>query len=251
MVIKQMKNFLLEIESQLRREASCNTPSKWKPESYIGGGQSSREYLNLKIPAVRRVFRSGFSFSQACPSEQWKIWDYVWKHSNSFETMLLASYFVAKRPVLELHAQRKLLLSWANRIDNWAHSDELSSHFAKMMEFDHKTYLPVYEKWSQSKNPWLRRQSLVGLMFYSRQRKSHLPFKTIISFVKKLISDEHYYVQKGVGWTLRECWNVYPELTYKFLELHASQIPSAAWTAATEKLSKKDKVSLMSRRKLK
>ena len=48
---------------------------------------------------------------------------------------------------------------------------------------------------------------------------------------------EHYYVQKGVGWTLREIGNVYPDEALAFLEANIGQLSAAAFTAATEKLS--------------
>lgn len=245
-----MKSYLKEAEDRLIALVAGRTPTKWKAEDYIGAGESSLRYLNLKIPTVRQAFKQGFTFSKRPPEEQWPIWDYIWQNSDYFEVMLLASYFAASRPVAELVEKDHILLSWLKRVDNWAHSDELSSHYSKMLEFNQRKLLPVFRRWSVSKNPWEKRQSMVGLQYYARQRRKRLPCATLLQFIERHMDDEHYYVQKGVGWALRESWNAYPKPTYAYLKKNAHRIPPAGWTAATEKLSPKEKAELSRRRRL-
>lgn len=238
-----------EVEQELKRIERIIKPPKWKAENYIGGGDSKLEYLDLKIPLVRARFKRGFSFSTLPIDEQWKIWNYIWHNSNIFEVMLGASYFAASRPIPELVEKHKIVFSWLERVDNWAHSDELSSHISKILEHDHKKFLPLFAKWNASSKPWYKRASLVGLLFYSRMRKKYLPVSTILKFVDRHIEDEHYYVQKAVGWALREAWNVYPEKTFAYLKKNAKRIPSGGWTAATEKLSARAKKELIETRR--
>lgn len=244
-----MNQYLREVEQSLLKLTN-SSPSKWLAEDYVGGGESKLRYLNLKIPVVRKTYKKGFSFSGLPAKEQWAIWHHIWMKSEIFEVMLFCSYWVSSRPLEEISHHRKDLFTWVNRIDNWAHSDEMSAHYAKLLEHDLKGVLPVFEKWNQSKNPWLRRQSVVGLLFYSRFRKKHPKVKTLLGLIEVLLDDDHYYVQKGVGWALREAWNVYPRETFQFLKKHAHRIAPAGWTAATEKLSKADKKILTELRKL-
>lgn len=240
-----MKHYLHEVESRLLALKKKGKPSKWKAEDYVGGGMSALTYLDLKIPLVRLEFNKGFTFSVLPSREQWPIWDYIWKNSKIFEVMLLASYWAASRPFAETFSNHKIMLSWLARVDNWAHSDELSAHYARFLEHAPAKILPVFKKWNRSPLPWFKRQSLVGLLFYSRMRKQSPKANLILEFIEKHIEDEHYYVQKAVGWTLRECWNVYPDLTFAYLKKNADRIPSAAWTAATEKLKARDKNILL------
>lgn len=240
---------LREVEIEMRKLKAVQKPEKWLAKNYVGGGMSERDYLDVKIPHVRKRYAEGFSFSHARPEQQWKIWHHVWMNSNTFETMLLASYWASKRPKEELIANAKTIFQWIDKVDNWAHSDEMSAHCAFILESNHKKFLPVFEKWSRSSKPWLRRQSMVGILFYSRFREKSPSFAVLKKFIERQIHDEHFYVQKGVGWTLRECWNVYPKQTEKYLREIAHLIPPAGWTAATEKLSPKLKAELMKRRK--
>lgn len=237
-----MKHRLLEeVEGRLKALKRETRPPKWKAENYVGGGLSKLEYLDLKIPQVRAEFKKGFSFSNLPPQEQWPIWDYIWNHSQIFEVMLLASFWAAARPFEENFAHHKIVLGWLARVDNWAHSDELSAHYSRFLEHAPDKILPYFKKWNRSAKPWLKRQSMVGLLYYARMRKKVPAVKLILDFIDRHIDDEHYYVQKGVGWALRECWNVYPKPTFAYLKKNAGRIPPAGWTAATEKLEATDK----------
>lgn len=245
----ELKAAHLETEAAMRELSAVHKPGKWLAKNYVGAGLSRLDFLDVKIPHVRQRFARGFSFSKKSPQEQWMIWDYVWRSSKTFETMLMASYWASKRPMAEVLERAELIFAWVERVDNWAHSDEMSAHCSRILETDHKKFMPVFEEWSRSKNPWLRRQSLVGILFYSRMRKKSPSFSVMKKFIDRQIADEHFYVQKGVGWTLRECWNLYPAETEKYLLQNAHRVPPAGWTAATEKLSKKTKAVLTERRR--
>jgi 3-methyladenine DNA glycosylase AlkD len=54
--------------------------------------------------------------------------------------------------------------------------------------------------------------------------------------ITHLLNDKEYYVQKGLGWTLRELRNVYPEQAIAYLQTHIKQIIAIAFTIAIEKL---------------
>lgn len=238
-----------EVENQLRKLSKKHKPGRWIPKDYIGAGKSKFIFLNLKVPHIRQSQKDGYTFSQKPIEEQWKIWSYIWKNTPYFEVALSAAHFVNSLSIEELYQHRKRLLKWQERVDNWALSDELSNCYARLLEHNKSEILPTYETWNKSKNPWDNRQSMVGLLFYSRFRNKILPCSKILGFVEPHLGDSHYYVQKAVGWTLRECWNVYPQQTMKFLKRFAAHIPSGGWVAATEKLSQKSKNELKVLRK--
>lgn len=245
-----MKNYLREVESEILRLKSVPKPEKWAAKNYVGAGLSELNYLDSKIPDTRRIFKkNNFSFRHLPIEKQWKIWDFIWKKSKYFEVMLLPIYWAHSRSDQELLSFQKYVLTWTNRCDNWAHSDGLSQIYARMLEYAPSEILPIYEAWSQSPKPWLRRQAIVGLLYYSSQRNTYVSFATMKKFILRLLHDEHFYVQKGIGWALREAWNIYPQQTEKLLLQIADQIPAAGWTAATEKLKLSFKMQLKKRRK--
>lgn len=237
-----------EIESVLARYPMRT--SAHHPESYIGGGQSKLRYLGLRVPHLRETLRAGFSFSHREPKEVAEIWDKVWQDSDCYEVMALALAWFDDRKRISMLAKNWLMLKkWSSRIDNWAHSDTLCGIYARILEEKPGLVYPALKKWNSSPNPWLRRISIVSLLYYSSQRKKVLPLPKVLSLVKPLIQDEHYYVQKGVGWTLREAGNVYPKETFAFLEKNIRALSAHAFSAATEKLSPRQKSRLKQLRK--
>lgn len=243
-----MKHYITEIETSL--SALPKRTSAHHPESYIGGGQSKLNYIGLRVPDLRQTYSTGFSFSNDKPEEIVKIWDYIWWNSNCYETMSIALiWFEDPQQRKNLKAHWLLLKKWSTRIDNWAHSDTLSGIYARIYEDSPNEVYETFKKWNTSKNPWLRRLSIVSLFFYSSQRKKLPPFYKVTALLKTQLTFDHYYVQKGVGWTLREAGNVYPDATYAFIEKNIYNISAHAFSAATEKMSIKKREHLKKLRK--
>lgn len=243
-----MNPYVAEIE-----EVLCAFPARTSsqhPESYIGGGQSKLRYIGLRVPQLQQAMKTGFSFSRENTTDVALIWDQIWQTSDCFEVMALAiAWFYEPRQRSLLRGHWPRLKKWAERIDNWAHADTLSGIYARILEDDPKLVYPTLLKWNSSSNPWFRRLSIVSLLYYSSQRSKVLPFKKIISLVKPQLDFDHYYVQKGVGWTLRECGNVYPDETFAFIERHVGKISATAFSAAVEKLTMKQRDQLKRLRK--
>jgi len=203
------------------------------------------------VPLQRKAFKQGFTFSHLSFKEKLDIWNFIWKNTKDYRTEMFCLYF------LEAHikSKKEMLKSWPkikfwqDKISRWETSDGIAKIYAQLVEYDAKLILPTYKKWNTSKNPWHRRQSIVGLLYYSSLRKKYLPFQTLINLVKPLISDKAYYVEKGVGWTLREIGNIYPKKQEKFMFDHANEICAYGYSAGTEKWAKTKRAKLKAIRK--
>lgn len=213
------------------------------PHRHAGRSAFLPGYLNTKRVVVgldaatqRRIAKNGFSFFQRSPAEVNQIWDYIWQNATEHEVLAQALiYYQNKRESIG-PVEWRFLRHWVNRIDNWAHSDQLSDLYAHIHERYPSLVYPTYLKWNKSRNPWAVRQSLVGLFYYAQSREKQPSFSKALRLVKGAFSHPNVYVQKGVGWTLREMYNVYPERTTAFLFKNAVDLSATAWQASTEKL---------------
>ena len=193
--------------------------------------------LGLSLPVQRQISKDGFEFSNQPIEVQLRIWDDIFHTTDLHEAKFQALFFlesVLKKINNELIWEKAK--HWVKGIDNWAHSDLLSSVYSKMLEQNGDMIYPQLVKWNISKFHWERRQSVVSLLYYRRNRKKFLAFEKMISLVENLLEDEEYYVQKGVGWTLRELWQVDEKMTEQFLLKNLSRISSIAYIAAVEKV---------------
>jgi len=216
-------------------------------KKYIG---TSYEVIGLPVPVQRALFKTGYSFSALPLTEQLYIWDQIWQHADVFEVFSQCIYFIEKNwNKIDTEEVWKVVVKWVVRIDNWAHSDGLSDIYAHLMERMPDIIYAQYQLWNQSANPWERRQSLVGMLLYSKKRKILLPASKLLDMVEPLIADKDYFVQKGLGWALREIGNIYPDQAMAFLNTYCAVLHPAAFATATEKISPAAKTALKLKRK--
>ena len=209
------------------------------------------EATDKNASSQRKLFKQKFSFSEIPNTEQLIIWDYIWNNSNDFWVCMQSFLFLEKNMkdkefLAEVWGTIK---KWQINVDNWGKCDALAKIYTKVLEVIPDEVLVQLKQWNKSANFWDRRQSLVTLLYFSRTKKIILPYETIIRFVIELIDDKEYYVQKGVGWALKELHNVYPDETIEFIEKNIKSISAIAFSAATEKLEKAEKEKLKKMRR--
>lgn len=216
-------------------------------KSYIG---TQYDIIGLTVPMQRSILKTGYTFSALSLQDQLSVWDEIWKDTDVYEVLSQCIYFIEKNWLkLDVKKVWKVVRSWVNKIDNWAHSDGLSDIYAHLMEKMPEEIYSQYKIWNKSENPWERRQSLVGMLLYSKKRKTLLPASKLLDMVEPLITDKDYFVQKGLGWALREIGNIYPDEAMAFLNKYCTFLHSIAFTTAIEKIDAKIKDTLKARRK--
>jgi 3-methyladenine DNA glycosylase AlkD len=123
-------------------------------------------------------------------------------------------------------------------IINWAHTDVLSgkalSHFItnKIIGID------SLKEWTESSSKWKRRAVPVILIDVI---DTDVPLKKLFSIIEPLMSDDEKFVQKGLGWFLREAWKVYPGETEDFLMKWKDTCGRIIIQYATEKMDKENR----------
>jgi 3-methyladenine DNA glycosylase AlkD len=246
--MSHFKKYHPAIVKKLQGGLVSDKKSKFKDlKKYIG---TELDFIGLSTPKQREIFKINYDFNALRPEQQLEIWDEIWQHSKLYEAMTQALYFISEnKHVFDTKILFTVSKNWVKKVDNWAHSDGLSDVFSYLLEKDTAFVYPQYKMWNTSENPWERRQSLVGLLEYSKKRKKVLPVNKLLPLVKQLLGDENYFVQKGLGWTLREIGNVYPKDTWDFLVKHHAKISAVAFSPAIEKLPIKEKEELKFLRK--
>mgnify|MGYP000884931031 CR=1 FL=1 len=250
-----MKFNARSIDSEMRK-----LPAKAGAAAFLRGYLNTEiKLLGLSVPTQRDRFKRGYAELAALTTEEKAMfWLSVWTKAELFESMSQAILFfeswakerarmARKEEIKHAEIYRPLwpyLTKMVARIDNWAHSDGISSLLSAAVEENPKLRFQTLAKWNQDRRPWYRRQSIVSLHYYARQREKPLPATKTLPLIRRLIHDEHFYVQRGVGWALRESYNAEPTVTLKFLERHIGELSAIAFSAATEKLTAKKKAAL-------
>lgn len=211
---------------------------------------SKFKHLGIKFPALRRRVKQGFSFYELPEDQILEVWDALWKTSPYGDVLFAAiEYYL---PIVKKQVPANLwsvVKGWAPRIDNWCHSDGLSSIYSRILESNKKEVYAQLLEWNQAEDEWLRRSSLVSLIHYSGKNAVFMPLKKILPLVTNCLDDERYYVQTAVGWVLREMRQVYQSEVIKYLQTHANKLSAPAFSRAVERLNAKELTKLRELRK--
>ncbi len=245
-----INKYTKEVEDTLNRLSLKNDKAKAdKLKKYIG---TNLNVLGLVTKVQIDTHKQGFTFYSEEKEKTFLIFNGIYKQSSIFEVKNSAFIFLDKyHKHISLKTQLKTLPTWVKYVDNWAHSDSLSKYLTRLVEDDSTKIemLSIIKKWNRSKNLWERRQSLIALYYYARTKKQHIDFELTQELVLPLLNDKEYFVQKAVGWTLRESYNVHPKQTFTFIEEHIKNIGPTAFTTCLEKMTEKQKQVLKLKRK--
>ncbi len=214
------------------------SPYADKERAKIGLRYFNSKLHCLGIPVTKLRALENELFSEEAPLP---LLNKLFFGTEIFEARSLILIHLAKRKSEMDATSWQVLKGWSKVVDNWEHGDRLADIYAHLLEAYPSLVFPTLKKWNTSSLPWQRRLSIVSLFYYSAKRRKALPFGKALPLVDRLMYDKHVYVQKGVGWTLRELYNLYPDQTFSYLKQHARELSAIAWQAATEKLRRKDK----------
>jgi 3-methyladenine DNA glycosylase AlkD len=203
------------------------------------------------VPLWRKAFRERYSFSGLPFAEQFPIWQHIWQQGQDYRVRSQPVYFcetfLDKKE--QLAASWEMLHGWQDQVDDWGYCDSLAKVYTKILELRPAEVYAQLSEWNTDADLWKRRQSVVSLLYYSRTKKVVLPYKKIIRLIDPLLEDKEYYVQKGVGWSLRELHNIYPGDAHAYMDKNIRRISAIAFAAATEKMNTETKAKLKLKRK--
>jgi len=122
---------------------------------------------------------------------------------------------------------------WLPRVKNWAACDALCVNLLGVILLRQARRVTRVHRWARSRNFWRRRAAAVSLVPAAR-RGVHA--KEIFRVATRLLGDEEYMVQKGVGWLLREAAKARPRKVVPYLVRVRRRAPRLVLRTACETL---------------
>lgn len=210
--------------------------------------KSQLAFLAVRVPAIEKVVRKGFSFYQQEAGNILSIWNEIWFNSSYFEVMTAAAmYYGLQRETIDPDTWPTLSM-WSRRVDNWAHADQLANIYSFLLAQESAGVYAQIKEWNASDNQWRRRISLVSLIHYTGKNAVFLPPEQVLPLVSACLGDQRYYVQKAVGWVLREMGHAYPREITDFIVTHID-MPALAFSRAIERRTPEERATLRAARK--
>jgi len=156
----------------------------------------------------------------------------------------------SKRKTFSLMDYADPIYRWVGKIDCWKTGDMLANLTSTIHELDPEKYYPKLEKWANIRKPWLNRMSLLSLYYYAACRQRYPGFDKSLNLLEPQLGKDDYYLQKAVGWTLREMSQAHPKKTIAWIDRNLNSISPHAYSAATEKVAPNLKENWRTRRRI-
>jgi 3-methyladenine DNA glycosylase AlkD len=207
------------------------------------------------VQKYSRYFTEGYDaygLDQVIYEHQRDYWLKAWKNEMSLEDYLglgdkliatgkyeeasFAIGFVASRKEEYKTEHFERIGQWLdNAIVNWAHTDNLCGRVLSVFFVKHLVELDIFRNWTKSDSKWKRRAVPVTMIDILNKE---CPLDQMFSVIDPIMEDDEKFVQKGLGWFLREAWKKYPEPVEAFMLKWKDTCGRTIIQYATEKMGK-------------
>jgi 3-methyladenine DNA glycosylase AlkD len=204
-----MLNYIHNLENRFKENANTEI-ARWQIQymrNQFGG-------LGITSP-IRKKLQKPFLEKKQLPNKEiaFEIIKLLWeKPEREFQyfAMELARFLLkqADKSDIELYEWLITNKSWWDTVDFIA-PDLVGSYFMKFPNEKEE----VIKKWMNSGNIWLQRTSLIFQLRYRHQTDTDLLSKNI----NQLIGSKEFFINKAIGWSLRQYSKFNPEWVEKFV----------------------------------
>ena len=117
-------------------------------------------------------------------------------------------------------------------LDGWAVADNLAPVASRCL-IEEPGRLDAVEAWIESPHLWTRRAALVFTLPWAKQNRDP---ERMLGWAARLADDRQWFIQKAIGWWLRELSKRDPKRVRQFLTDHRGKLSGVARREATKYL---------------
>lgn len=198
-----VNNYILALEAKFI--SNGNTAIAEQQKLYM---QDKFEFYGLKAPIRRDIQKCFLEKTQLPNKSQWSetiqlLWDKPQREFQMFG-LDLSMKFKNKLEINDIELLQFMIVSksWWDIVDLVA-SHLIGGYFKKFP----KEQKFVIEKWMNSGNFWMQRACLLFQLKY----KNDLNKELLENLISKLIGSNEFFIDKAIGWVLREYSKVNPK----------------------------------------
>jgi 3-methyladenine DNA glycosylase AlkD len=172
------------------------------------------DFFGIKSPERRELYKIFKSKNGLIPNdEKFDIVKWCWEQ-NEREYQMFAMEFLGKsarkesESIIDLYQFMITNKSWWDTVDYIA-SNLAGVYFQRYpQKINDKT-----SEWMDSENMWLQRTCLLFQLKY----RSNLDTGLLNKFIVRLSDSNEFFIQKAIGWILREYSKTNPEFVIKYI----------------------------------
>lgn len=200
--------------------------------------KAPRTYLGIANPMIDSAVKSWRA--QLTVPERVALADGLWQ-SDIHEARIAAAKLLTQARLRPDEDAWRLIASWVPDFDAWAIADHVCIAGQKRLVAD-PARLDEVETWTQSEHMWTRRAALVITLPWTKQnhpKPAELVARDrVLTWAAGYASDPQWFIQKAIGWWLRELSKHDPKRVVGFVEQHGETMKPLARKEALRYLVK-------------
>ncbi len=226
---------ILTPEQELRRNRILNSDNP----NFFGHGH--------KMPEIEKIVKITHDNYQCTYDDAVEVFKNLIK-SDIHEEKFAGVYFLNRfKRYFNESTIDTIQEQYAKYCDSWAICDStmlkvVGPFLAK--KNNEKLAEKTIDKWSDSKNLWIRRASMVILLKIIMINKEFEEAR-VFNMVEKMRQYSEDYIQKGVGRLLKTCSRYEPDLIFEYLQDNKDELPRLILRYASEKLPKEKRAQIL------
>jgi 3-methyladenine DNA glycosylase AlkD len=172
------------------------------------------EYFGLEAKQWRQIVKTHIKTTplpvyDELPAIVKELWQLPQREYQYAGVEIIAAQEKLWRPgMIELIEYCIVHKSWWDTVDHIA--SELTGSYFRMFPGQVK---PVTGRWNKSDNIWLQRSSIMFQKFYKKETDTAL----LSAYILNLAKSNEFFVQKAIGWALREYGKTNPAWVKRFV----------------------------------
>jgi len=174
-------------------------------------------FLGIKSPLRKELLKEQFT-EYALPEPE-QLFDEVWKLYNLPEREYQYAGF-ALIEKMKKHLTKDDFSTLRQLIETkswWDSVDSIAPHFVgRIVKLDRDYGEKVMLEWSLSDNMWTNRSAILHQLKFKQETDTDLLFEII----KQHSSSGEFFIQKAIGWALREYAKTNPDSVKSFVDRH-------------------------------
>ncbi|MBS9716724.1 DNA alkylation repair protein [Pseudohalocynthiibacter aestuariivivens] len=188
---------------------------------------------NPDIDAAQKTWRNSLDVS-----ERVALADGLWQ-SGIFEARIAAAKLLTQARLRPDETAWALIQSWVPEFDCWALADHVCIAGQKRLIAD-PSRIEAVETWTKSEHMWTRRAAMVITLPWTKQnhpKPQDLAIRDrVLGWAAAYVADRDWFIQKSIGWWLRELSKHDRPRVEAFLEKHGQEMKSFARKEAAKYL---------------
>lgn len=197
-------------------QANSNPEKAIEMERYM---KHNFPFIGLQAPIRRTIQKQWINSNKSLSIDQkWELIFELWRQPEREFQLTAVDWLIQwnkKDWFIDDHKKLEQLIvskSWWDTVDLLA-----SNCVANFIPLFYKTDYSLLYSWGKSNNIWLQRTCLLFQLKY----KSNVNIPLLTEFVSDFHSNKDFFIQKAIGWSLRELSKIYPNQTKEIIAKYA------------------------------